>query len=270
MRRLRSLDGTIGSSVAGSVGSAVTIGIPGSDGGAAAWSPAQLYPSWWLDANDSSSITIATGVSQWRDKSGNDRNAEQATAGSQPILVDWGNGKNCLSFDGGNDVLAISIAQTLVRHIFVVVDTTALSTSSCAFMDRDTSGGAPYPPALYFGGLTPRSAIMYWGLEFLADQLVTRQTKVIYEFGVFEGTAFTRANDTASTLKNAAHANTVVSTWTSINSAVQPSMCNIAEILGSPTVLSDDNRHKLCGYLAHKWDIESVLPSDHPYKDTAP
>lgn len=48
------------------------------------WSPIQLSPALWLDAADSSTITIATGVSQWNDKSGNGRNVSQSTPAAQP------------------------------------------------------------------------------------------------------------------------------------------------------------------------------------------
>ena len=41
--------------------------------------------AWWLDAGRG--ITIATGVSQWNDLSGNNRNATQPTAASQPALT---------------------------------------------------------------------------------------------------------------------------------------------------------------------------------------
>jgi hypothetical protein len=40
--------------------------------------------SLWLDAADSSSITIATGVSQWRDKSSNAYSLTQSTTASRP------------------------------------------------------------------------------------------------------------------------------------------------------------------------------------------
>jgi hypothetical protein len=55
----------------------------------------------WLDANDSSSYTIATGVSQWRDKSGAGRNFSQATGNNQPIVSTvTQNGKAVLEFNG--------------------------------------------------------------------------------------------------------------------------------------------------------------------------
>lgn len=60
----------------------------------------------WLDAADSTSYTIATGVSEWRDKSGNGRNFSQGTGNNQPTVRTNGlNSRNTFEFDGSNDVL---------------------------------------------------------------------------------------------------------------------------------------------------------------------
>jgi len=44
----------------------------------------------------------------------------------------------------------------------------------------------------------------------------------------------------------------------------------MAEVVICDAVLSSTNREKLEGYLAHKWGLESNLPSTHPYKSSAP
>ena len=53
----------------------------------------------WYDAADASTITQATGVSAWADKSGNGRTCSQATGANQPAYVLAGqNGKNVVDF----------------------------------------------------------------------------------------------------------------------------------------------------------------------------
>ena len=53
----------------------------------------------WYDAADASTITQATGVSSWADKSGNGRTCSQATGANQPAYVLAGqNGKNVINF----------------------------------------------------------------------------------------------------------------------------------------------------------------------------
>lgn len=61
----------------------------------------------WYDASDASTLTIATGVSQWRDKSGNGRTLRQSIGNNQPLSTSRTlNGKTVLDFDGSNDVLS--------------------------------------------------------------------------------------------------------------------------------------------------------------------
>jgi hypothetical protein len=63
--------------------------------------------SLWLDAADASTVTISTGVSVWADKSGNGRNASQATGGKQPAYSSTINGKNVVTFQGTDDTMQI-------------------------------------------------------------------------------------------------------------------------------------------------------------------
>lgn len=64
--------------------------------GRTAWTPAQISTALWLDAADSSTVTLnGSTVSQWNDKSGNGRNAVQATAANQP---GWGRAQNLFAY----------------------------------------------------------------------------------------------------------------------------------------------------------------------------
>jgi hypothetical protein len=61
----------------------------------------------WLDAADASTITIDTGVSEWRDKSATGSVWAQATSGEQPATgTATMNGRNVLLFDGSDDGLS--------------------------------------------------------------------------------------------------------------------------------------------------------------------
>ncbi len=63
------------------------VNLSSSQAHAVAWSPTTLGSSLalWLDASDASTITSSGGlVSEWRDKSGNNRHATQANAGNKP------------------------------------------------------------------------------------------------------------------------------------------------------------------------------------------
>jgi len=63
---------------------------------------------YWLDAAQSSTITIGTGVSEWRDAAGGSIKATQNTANNQPAYqTAVQNGRNAVYFDGVNDSYAM-------------------------------------------------------------------------------------------------------------------------------------------------------------------
>ena len=64
----------------------------------------------WLRADQG--ITIATGVSQWNDLSGNNRHFTQGTAANQPLFVSNAiNSLPAVRGDGSNDVLSTTFAR---------------------------------------------------------------------------------------------------------------------------------------------------------------
>ena len=67
----------------------------------ASWTPDNTYVALWLDADDASTITLnGANVSQWADKSGNDRHVAQSTASAQPTLA-----SDEIQFDETDDYL---------------------------------------------------------------------------------------------------------------------------------------------------------------------
>lgn len=61
------------------------------------FSPGDLSPAFWFDADDSATITLAAGVSAWANKGTVAFNAAQANSTNQPSLVAGGlNGRNII------------------------------------------------------------------------------------------------------------------------------------------------------------------------------
>ena len=71
------------------------------------FSPLDLTPALWVDAADTTTVTLASNaVSEWKDKSGNNRHLTQTTAGSRPGYVSGEqNGLSVVRFDGTDDYL---------------------------------------------------------------------------------------------------------------------------------------------------------------------
>ena len=85
----------------------------------------------WLDASnglfDATSggnpvATDGSSVARWEDRSGNSRNASQATSANRPILkTAVQNGRNGIRFDGSNDFMATaSFAHSVPLTLFLV------------------------------------------------------------------------------------------------------------------------------------------------------
>ena len=63
---------------------------------------------YWLDASQAPTITVSTGVSEWRDAGGSSIKAIQVTGSAQPAYQTAAqNGRNAVYFDGTNDNMSL-------------------------------------------------------------------------------------------------------------------------------------------------------------------
>jgi hypothetical protein len=84
-----------------------------------AFSPADIAGlKAWYDASDTSTISVSgSAVTQWNDKSINGYNVSQATGTKQPQSgTTTLNGKNVITFDGGDRLVAASAADWKFLH----------------------------------------------------------------------------------------------------------------------------------------------------------
>jgi hypothetical protein len=81
-----------------------------------------LNPALWLDAADTATIVESGGaVSQWNDKSGNGRNAVQATGANQPTTgAETLNGRNVLSWPITQNTQRLVTPSMTSQEAFIV------------------------------------------------------------------------------------------------------------------------------------------------------
>jgi hypothetical protein len=119
----------------------------------------------WLDSLDPSTIHAAGGaVSQWNDKSGNGRNAVQASSSQQPVY-NMGNG---LTFDGVDDTLTYDgtfLAGS--RYTIFVVEKSA-SVAGMQYFLAGTSESSNTNLQLGYGSPT-QPGLGQWGNDFYAN-----------------------------------------------------------------------------------------------------
>lgn len=247
------------------------------------WTPTLVRPALWLDAADISTITIATGVSQWRDKSGNAKNVSQATIANQPALTTF-NGLNAISFNGTSNFLRntttgiTSGTYTGEFNVFSVVSRTTGS-GGAILTERDTSlvgthlWLGKFSPAYYLSsdGANNSSnheisaasyALLSTSGGILSHQHVPAKRDNLWLNGssisVITGTASNITGTAGFTI--GARESMVGQFWAG----------NICEIIALTSNLTSANRQIIEGYLAWKWGLVSSLVSTHPYINRPP
>lgn len=243
------------------------------------WTPAELGVSLalWLDADDSSTITLnGSTVSQWRDKSGNNRHANQATAAKQPLYLTNGiNGRNVLSFDGNNKSLFASSAVINLPQPFsrFIAGQFLSKANKSVLIDTDTSnnqgvfyngeGGANWVVA---NGVAPSFAAYSYGTrDFLNHQHMHIINGAASYWGL-DGSNITgpvNSGPSGQLGVRIGHVRTELSGGYAFQGLV-------SEIVFVSGVISTSDRQKLEGYLAWKWGTTANLPSGHPYKINPP
>lgn len=245
----------------------------------ALWMPTQLTIALWYDADDSSTITLnGSTVSQWKDKSGNNRNVSQSTATAQPTYAtNTLNGKPVLTFDAGDTLNHNTDAFYSSDISFFAVAKTNSTTTLQSIISKNTSGNREW----YFGVDTTNKIYLRTndiGTSSSGERRAASTGSAGTNYGIWgaskSGADVTLSLDGTTNIVTLT-TGTVFNGASGIqigNAAIVSAPLNggIAEIIVVASSLSDTDRQKLEGYLAHKWGLTANLPSGHSYKNTAP
>jgi len=241
------------------------------------WTPAVLRPSAWFDAADLSTITVATGISEWRDKSGFGNHVSQATGADQPAYTVRGlNGLNVITFDGSRDFLTNSTYSfPTVYSIYAVGRSNALSYARLLNVGETTDttgfvGSNSNNYATFFGNQVTWNDVT----ANTPNQSVTSTSILGIVKDNAVGGAVPYFNGTAQNTKNGT---TVSATGfvlgrgtVGAGSANQRWNGIIAETIILPALSTTAQRQSIEGYLAWKWGLVANLPAAHPFKNRPP
>jgi hypothetical protein len=263
----------------------------------AAFTPADISTSLWLDAADATTITESGGaVSQWDDKSGNVRHASQPSSGSRPtISAAAQNSLDALSFDGLSDFFSLASALPLASSgsfdVFFAGKpnnsdrvnlyggagivrqypgsdaagswAVGVRNNGAVAVQHHLTSGSNSNGAVSGGSIsTNTNAIAFWRYD--TDGGATSQDR--WEIRVNGGAPASTSTSTTSFLWDAGNGE-IGRSWTGSGYYFQGLMY---EIVITTAKLSAADRQKVEGYLAHKWGLAASLPGDHPYKSVAP
>jgi hypothetical protein len=258
------------------------------------WTPYSLGSSLalWLDATATHTVTLnGSSVSAWGDKSGNGHSLVQDTAAKQPtfgasqingkpavIYTDAGEALQSTAFNLGTDAADHSTAI----NVFIVGKFTSSVTSTSFLFDGKNNSNERF-----FGRWVVGADVRF--------QSVTRN--IDEGDGVGEENSTSQAIDSGTNpwlinVENNRQGNS--SFIRHDGTDVSPSLCEFGEegfdglVVGNSIyrtqsllglvgeflivsgTLSQSEREKIEGYLAHKWGFTANLPSAHPYKTVAP
>lgn len=219
-------------------------------------------PVVWLDGADASSMTIATTISQWNDKSGHGFNAVQASAGLQPALLSPVlNNRTAVSFGGaqGMSIPAVSLSTFIMFFVFRATANGFLYEQSVD--SNANNGGYMYTDTTQtvrvnrIGGASNRNFNANWGLG-------NTWRIVAHSFGgsnvenrLMVNNAYQSITDFVTTADPGTSTVTDTLFLASRNNASVFLTGDIAEILVYSPILAQDRVNIVNAYLNQKWAI---------------
>jgi hypothetical protein len=230
--------------------------------------------SLWLDGLDSSTMALSgSNVSQWRDKSINGYNANQATAGNQPTFS--GNG---VVFNGSSSYLQIASPVIRPAQIFIVAQS---SSQTGHLLRKGSGGGVDFEFAMRYNSGNVQVLYANTGSTVVTAQLTGGVTSsVVLLEGTWNGTTVTLYTNGTQRATGALSGTQYVATtgatdlrigaeYASASNTSGPftgTLWNgtIYEIVMYNTFLSNGDRQKIEGYLADKWGLRGEVASTHP------
>ena len=230
---------------------------------------------------------LITPVSQWNDKSGNARHVSQPTAELQPIYQPNGfNQQPTVSFDGTDDNLYRTDAfvyQTGGACVYMVAKSSPLANSRHLFAEASTASTNPL-----YGVSTAGTVGSTKSRYFIRnDANVTVATLPSSSNAPFNdsphmigfldngSTLIISTDGTDDSPVACVRSGTLTLDRFAVGGIMRSTPANrfngeISEIIIGNGDLSLAARRQLEGYLAHRWQLDSLLPIDHPYKSAPP
>ena len=246
------------------------------------WNPALISTALWLDAADASTVTTVSGlVSQWNDKSGNNRHFTQTTPGNRPTynLTHINNKPAVQKIQGTSDNIGLITAS-----LGIAAD--APRTTVFVFKHINISGlnnelwGSGTGTMIDVGGF---HGLNTWKIRNLSNNLIgtaganTVSDKIMLIRGSNTSTDYRQSGGADSgVLATNAHAWDTTAGVRMFNVNLSSNTDRnykggaVGEWIVIPEVVSNAIAEKLEGYLAHKWGLTANLPETHPYKYQVP
>jgi hypothetical protein len=269
--------------------------------GSAPWTPAETTTKLWLDAADATTLTAPGGeVSQWTDKSGNSYVFDQGTPALRPDTGTSQNGLTTLNFEddwlestaaasewaflsNGNEFTAFVVAKhgnvAEPDDLAPFISTIGLSSAQTGYnlFADDRSAFTIDNRARSFAGRSAAPGVLDNSGEdgsFPGNEYAILSDTTDLNSGTPALRSTIRVNDGTGIANNALTGGPVATAPTTTlrlgNANGTTLTGQIGEVIIVEGTLSESDRQRFAGYLAHKWGLESELPPGHPYENAPP
>ena len=243
----------------------------------AAWTPSSITTRLWLDMDDQTTFTSSGGnVTAIADKSGNNYTFNAAGGSTLTAVNTSQNNKNILRFDNNSDATSfrsIAFSSTAVHKWYFVVKVT-VSDSHDALVTVHKSNPTHQMIMFNLSGNGVFSGDWYMSpgthITSNSSNLLNQWVMLSIELDVPNTRATTSLNGTPY---NTNSAQSGLSTFGTASVKLNDYQNNADSDWGEAIFTEDatqSNSDKIEGYLAHKWGLTTDLPSNHPYKTSAP
>lgn len=246
------------------------------------WTPTKIATTAWYDAQDLSTITFGSGtkVSQWRDKSGNNKHTIQNASAQQPTYIasdpKLGNMPSIFALQDATIKGLNQTSATTIKRVYFVcyyrdgVTNTRWTNHNCIFSSTDSNvrlTGRANDIYVWDGPRASQNFDYYTG-PYVPNNLPT----TFRNGSTTSTTAQLNGLPMPATMFRVESSSTHTKTWRLFNNGASFSTFDggIGEILFTTGSENLATQQKVEGYLAWKWGIVSKLPSNHPYKDQRP
>lgn len=252
------------------------------------WTPSLLPSgslSGWYKADAITGLSDGAAVTSWSDSSGQSNTLTQSTSGAQPSYEtnelnslpivrfdkDASPGDNMLNADLGGDfdvgtgdfyLAIVAKFSTASGNQFVMSKANGteglnifLNSSGTLFFRPQTTG------------VTTNNIQQTGATDGQFHVTVCRRVSGVIT-GHYDGQAF--STDDGSKVNNGSIDNDNDFRIGSSSTGGLDTDMDLSEALLAVGTLTDTNRDRLTGYLAHKYALTSNLPADHPFKSVAP
>ena len=256
------------------------------------WTLGDTSTDLWLDAADSSTRTVITGLSNWTDRKANGLAVSQSTGGNQPAVISAGlNGLDLIRFNGsahwltGGDILDIGTGDVSVFCFGKV----AVYNAVWSFISKSVYGvftGGRWTLGCYFGNtgieayvdLSASGALggdapfTYSDTGYHLFEMALNRTAgslKLYIDGTLKATGTFAPNTTYN--QNSTVRLLVGAYNNAAGTGIQGYLNgDIGEIAVIKSAVSDALRYQIEGYCLWRWGKQANLPAGHLYLSAAP